>query len=293
MNSRPRVPETRALARLRYAPNQVPVKLPAERLNCNGYFLACQCRRGVVQSLEMIGTLLNVAGIVVGGTLGLVRTAELGRVTQSRLKVLLGAFTVYAGLSMAWDGFSGSFGHRAAQLGVAVLAMMIGKVTGRLLHIQRGFNHLGRRAAQSLSAPKPEGGRALSEGFIACTLLFCFGPLAILGSIQDGLLGSFRTLGVKAVLDGLVTMACAKVFGWGVLLSAFPVLAYQGSITLGAGLLEPCVRDPRVLQSISLTAGLMVFSVSLIILDLKKVPLADYLPSLVYAPLFTSWWLRG
>jgi uncharacterized membrane protein YqgA involved in biofilm formation len=241
----------------------------------------------------MIGTLLNTAGILVGGVIGLTTTKELSAVTQTRLKILLGAATVYVGLSMAWDGFSGSIRQRAAQLGIAILAMMIGKVTGRLLRLQWGVNQLGQAAQRRFATAKTAQHNRIGEGFITCTLLFCVGPMAILGSLQDGLLGSIRTLAVKTALDGLATMAFSKVFGWGVLLSAIPVLAYQGSLTLAAGSIEPFLRDPVLLQSVSLTGGLLVFSIALVILELKKVALADYLPSLVYAPLLTWWWLKG
>jgi uncharacterized membrane protein YqgA involved in biofilm formation len=239
----------------------------------------------------MLGTLLNTAAILLGGTIGLTTTRDLSPMTQNRLKVLLGAFTVYAGLSMAWGGFAGGLLHRAAQFGIAMLALSLGKAVGRLLHLQKGVNHLGRLAKEKFASAK-EGPSRAGEGFITCTLLFCVGPMAILGALQDGLLGSFRTLAVKSALDGLATMAFAKVFGWGVLLSAIPVLAYQGSITLASNLIEPYLRAPGLLESISLTGGLLVFSIALIILELKKVALADYLPSLVIAPALTWWWLR-
>ncbi len=240
----------------------------------------------------MLGTIINTAAILVGGTIGLTTTRDLSSTTQSRLKILLGAFTVYAGLSMAWDGFSGSLGHRVAQLCTAIIALMLGKITGQLLHLQRGLNTLGQIAQQKFRTAKSSQTNRVAEGFVTCTLLYCVGPMAILGSLQDGLLGSFRTLAIKSVLDGLATMAFAKVFGWGVLLSAIPVLAYQGSITLLAHLAEPYLRDPRLLESISLTGGLLVFSIALIILELKKVALADYLPSLIYAPVLAWLWLR-
>ena len=218
---------------------------------------------------------------------------ELSPTTQSRLKVLLGTFTVFAGLTMAWNGFGGSFWHRAAQLGIAILAMMLGKVTGRLLRLQRTVNLLGQLAQQKFTQAKSGRKSRLSEGFLTCTVLFCVGPMAILGALQDGLLGSVRTLAVKSALDGLATMAFAKVFGWGVMLSAVPVLAYQGSISLAARFIEPYLREIALIQSISLTGGLLVFSIALIILELKKVALADYLPSLIYAPLLTWFWLRA
>lgn len=237
----------------------------------------------------MIGTILNVAAIVAGGAIGLATTKDLSRVNQSRLKIVLGVFTVYAGLSMAWNGFSGSFGHRAGQLAIALLALMLGNLTGQLLRLQKGLNRLGHLAQKKFTSAKSARNQnnRVGEGFVTCTLLFCVGPMAILGALQDGLLGSIRTLAVKSALDGLATMAFSKVFGWGVILAAIPVLAYQGSITLLAGLVEPYLRNPRLLESLNLTGGLMVFSIALIILELKRVALADYLPSLVYAPLFT------
>ena len=117
--------------------------------------------------------------------------------------------------------------------------------------------------------------------------------MAILGALQDGLLGSYRTLAIKSVLDGLATMAFAKVFGWGVLLAAIPVLVYEGGATLLFNLLEPIWRAPGLLESVSLVCGFLVFSIALIILELKRVALADYLPSLVLAPLLTWFFFRA
>jgi uncharacterized protein len=240
----------------------------------------------------MIGTVLNTAAILLGGAIGLVTTRELSPHNQMRLKILLGVLTVLAGLSMAWNGFSGSIGQRVIQFVIALLALMLGNLTGHFLRLQRGLNRLGRIAKEKLSGGKDLHGQRVGEGFITCTLLFCVGPMAILGAIQDGLLGDYRTLAIKSALDGLATMAFAKIFGWGVLLSAIPVFAYQGTITLLASVLEPSLRDPLLIESLNLTGGLIVFSIALIILELKKVSLANYLPSLLYAPVFTWLWLR-
>lgn len=241
----------------------------------------------------MIGTFLNAAAIVVGGLIGVTTTKDLSPGNQRRIKVLLGAFTVFAGLSMAWDGFSGSLGHRVVQLATAILALMLGHFTGHLLRLQRILNRLGQAAQRKFANVKATQSNRLGEGFTTCSILFCVGPMAILGALEDGLFGSFRTLAIKSALDGLATMAFSKVFGWGVMLSAIPVLAYQGTITLLANLAEPYLRNPRLLESLNLTGGLLVFSIALIILELKKVALADYLPSLVYAPLLTWLWVRG
>lgn len=237
----------------------------------------------------MIGTLINAAGIVTGGVLGLTVTKPLSTLAQRRLKVLLGAFTVYIGLSMTWTSLHGSILQVVRQFAVVVLALMLGRFTGHLLRLQKGANRLGRFAKERIAAAQSAPHLRLSEGFVTCTILFCVAPLAILGPLQEGLKGEVKTLVIKTVMDGLATTAFAQMFGWGVVLSALPVLAYQGTLTLGAKALAPILENQALLDPVSATAGLIVFSVALVILDLRKVELANYLPSLAYAPLLA--WL--
>ena len=238
----------------------------------------------------MTGTFINAAGILLGGILGLTLTRQMAPKTQMAVKGLLGVLTVWVGLKMTWDSLGGGLGPVGKQLLIVVLAMMLGRLTGRLLHLQKFLNRLGQYAKERFSTSKPDSPNRLSEGFITCTLLFCVGPMAVLGSIQDGLRGDWQTLGIKAVMDGLATMAFVSTFGWGAMLSVIPVVAYQGTITLGARRLEPYLHHPALLDSISATGGLLVFCIALIILEIKKVELADYLPSLAFAPLLTWLW---
>ncbi|MEO8427267.1 MAG: DUF554 domain-containing protein [Verrucomicrobiota bacterium] len=238
----------------------------------------------------MIGTILNATAILIGGVVGLTTTKQMTAANQGLLKVILGVLVVYAGLSMTWESLNGSFPHCIKQLVIVILAMILGRIAGQTLHLQKSLNRLGQIAKEKFSNATPGSANRVSEGFITCTLLFCVGPMAILGSVQDGLLGNSRTLALKALMDGLASVAFAKVFGWGILLSVIPVVAYQGSITLLAHLLEPYLRDPAVLDSINGTGGMLVFCIALIILELKKIELADYLPSLAVAPLITWFW---
>lgn len=113
--------------------------------------------------------------------------------------------------------------------------------------------------------------------------------MSILGALQEGLRGDIKILGVKSALDGLATMGFAGTFGWGVMLSAIPVGVYQGTLTLLARVFEPTFQQPMLIDSISATGGFIVFCVALVILELKRVALADYLPSLVLAPILTRW----
>jgi uncharacterized membrane protein YqgA involved in biofilm formation len=237
---------------------------------------------------RVTGTILNVAGILIGGIAGLVRRKPLSPSRESLFRVTLGAFTVFYGLRMTWISLNGSVYQVLKQLLIVVLALMLGSLTGRLLRLQKLSNRLGRIAREKIMSARPNDPARASEGFKTCALLFCAAPLGILGSVQDGLSGYFYPLGVKAVIEALATMGFVPVFGWGVMLSALPVLALQGSITLACSqFIEPLLRTHGMVDSVNAAGGLLVFSVALVILDLKKLELANYLPSLVVAPLLT------
>jgi uncharacterized membrane protein YqgA involved in biofilm formation len=237
----------------------------------------------------MIGTLLNAAAIVFGGVVGLTVSRQLSTANQAALKILLGAFTVYVGLSMSWRGLNGSFGQVLKQLAIVLLALMLGNLTGKLLRIQRRLNRLGQYARNKL-AERPDRARSFNDGFITCSLLYCVGPIAVLGAFFEGLTGDYKTLVVKSVMDGLATMAFVTTFGWSAILSAIPVVAYQGTISLIAKLLFPFLEKHALIGAFNATGGLLVFCIALIILELKKIELADYLPSLAYAPVLAWLW---
>jgi uncharacterized membrane protein YqgA involved in biofilm formation len=240
----------------------------------------------------MIGTALNVAGILIGGLVGLTRRKPLSPVNESFLKVTLGVFTVFYGLRLTWISVNGTFLQISKQLLIAVLALVLGKMAGQLLHLQKMSNSLGRQARERMSASKPADPRQLSEGFKTCAALFCAAPLAVLGSVQDGLSGYYSPLAVKAVIDGLATMSFISMFGWGVMFAALPVLVFQGTITLVcAQYFRPLLETHYLVDSVNAAGGLLVFSVALVILQLKRIELADYLPSLVFAPLL-AWVCR-
>lgn len=241
----------------------------------------------------MIGTILNVAGILIGGIVGLYRPKSLSQAHESYLKAALSAFTIFYGLRLTWTSLNGSFYEVLKQFLILILALTLGRLIGRLLGLQKFSNQLGQRARARMAAAKPEAGTAPGEGFKTCAALFCAAPLGILGAIQEGLTTPpyFYPLGVKAVMDGLAAMGFVPLFGRGVLLSALPVLAFQGSITLlCARFLEPLLSLHDLVSSVNAVGGLLIACVALVILQLKKIPLTDYLPSLAVAPLLTWWW---
>jgi uncharacterized membrane protein YqgA involved in biofilm formation len=235
----------------------------------------------------VIGTIINVAGILIGGLFGLSGRASISPQGESYLKIALAVATVWFGLRLTWLSLSGTFVQVILQLVVVVVAMMLGKLLGRLLRLQAFSNRLGQSAREQISAAKP-GQPDANAGFQTCSMLFCAAPLGIMGAITDGLTGYVAPLVIKGVIEAMALVGFARIFGWGCLLSALPVLALQGTIALVcAHVLGPTLAAHGLIASVNATAGLMIFSVALVILELKKVELADYLPSLAVAPLLT------
>ena len=143
-----------------------------------------------------------------------------------------------------------------------------------------------------LGAPEitepPVPRRGFAEGFVIASLVFCVGPLLIVGSIEDGL-GNPDLLLVKAALDGFASIAFASVYGWGVVMSAIPIIVLQGGIALGAGALDGVLTDP-MLDALGTAGGILLLGIALRLLDLKKIRVANMLPAIVLAPLFVRWW---
>jgi uncharacterized membrane protein YqgA involved in biofilm formation len=202
---------------------------------------------------------------------------------------MLGVFTVFYGLRLTWLSINGSFLQVLGQIGVMILALMLGRLLGKLLRLQQFSNYLGRLARDRITEASTDEPNRFANGFATCTMLFCAAPLAFLGAVQDGLSSYFFPLAVKGVMEGLAIYGFVSIFGWGVTLSALPVLALQGTISLVcAHLLKPFLEAHALIDPINAVGGMLVFSVALVILGLKKVELADYLPSLVAAPVLAA-----
>jgi len=241
----------------------------------------------------MTGTFLNVAGIIIGGIAGIVRRRPLNVSNEAFARVGVAAFTIFYGLRLVWMSLAGPFMHILKQLLIMLIAMILGKLLGRLLRLQQTSNRIGRWAHERIKAANPAAAAQTSDGFKACAALFCTEPLGILGAIQDGLSSPpyFYTLAVKGVIDGLATLGLINVLGRGIVLSAIPVMAFQGTITLLCSLLlEPLLSSRDLVDPINMVGGLLVFSVAVVMLGIRKVELADYLPSLVLAPLIAWLW---
>jgi uncharacterized protein len=237
---------------------------------------------------RVLGAFINSGGILLGGVLALVLKKPISDAAQTRVKILLGAFTVAFGLRLTIASLNGTPWQVIRQFTIVLVSMSLGKLCGKLLRLQTLSNAVGRFATRKMATANTA---QFDEGFQVASALFCAAPLSILASVEEGLLGFSKLFLVKAVMDGMGTLAFSAVFGWGVTLSAISVLAWQGAIIKFVALAEPSLRHHAqpLIDSILATDGLLVFSVSLIILQLKKVAVAEYLPSLILAPLLTYW----
>jgi uncharacterized protein len=239
----------------------------------------------------MIGTALNGLAIVAGAILGRATRWNLSPQRENQARFFLGLFLIYAGLSATWNAIHGTLIQVTGQVFILLLALVLGNLIGKLIGLQKSMNQLGRQASHRLSEATQKGPPPFGDAFVTCAIIFCIGPMALLGALQEGWTGSFRTLGVKAVMDGLATLTLARMFGWGAGLAALPVVAFQGTITLLARAGQPFLRDHALLDSLAATNGLLILCLSLVVFDLKKVPVGDYLPALLVAPLLTWLWL--
>ncbi|WP_425147744.1 DUF554 domain-containing protein [Deinococcus sp.] len=243
---------------------------------------------------HLSGTLINVATVLLGSALGLLLGGRLPDRTQRTLLQTLGLVTLYIGLDMAGTLGRVSGGHVPGVI-LALLTLALGAVIGEALGIEERLGALG----DSLKRRFRGGGR-FTEGFVAASLLFCIGPLTIVGGIQNGLSGDSSTYVLKSVLDGIAALALAGVYGVGVGFSAVTVLLIQGGISLAAGALASVLlggADPSILKTnpyvllVTGAGGLMILGigVNLMLGGLKvedrRVRVGSLLPALLLAPL--------
>lgn len=238
----------------------------------------------------LLGTLINAGAIALGAALGLARKSGMTAENQNFMKVVLGFAAIVVGLRLTWVSVNGSFKQVLWQVVIVVVAMMLGKLTGRLLHLQKLSNRLGQFARERLAAI-PTGQRgAPADGVNVCAALFCAAPLGIIGAVTEALGGGPMPLMVKAAMDGLAAFGFVMLFGWTVGLSALPVLVVQGTLSLVVlRFAQPWLEAHQLTNSVNATAGMLVFCISLLIFEVKRIEMADYLPSLAWAPVLTFW----
>ena len=240
------------------------------------------------------GTLLNVATVLLGSGLGIALGGRLPERTRATVTDALGLVTlVIGGLNVA-DGLASQDYRDAVGSGgllVVLGALLLGGLTGSLLRLEDRLEGVGARLQRRLSRPGAGDGEAARarfvEGWVTASLVFCIGPLTVLGSLSDGLGRGIEQLALKSTLDGFASLAFAASLGWGVAASALSVLVVQGALTALGAVLGDLLPEALVATTTA-TGGVLLLGVGLRLLAVKAVPVGDLLPALVAAPLLTA-----
>lgn len=228
----------------------------------------------------MTGTFINVGAILAGTLLGALVGGRLPQRMHDRVLAGLGLVTLVVGvdLALAWRDASALY---------VLGAVLLGGLLGEALRIEDRIAALGDR----LQGWTARGDRhsTVSEAFFTASLLFCVGPLTVVGSIQDGLTGEYEALATKALLDGFASIALAASLGPGVAFAAVTVLVVQGALSIGAGLFEEVLAEgSEALAVLTSAGGVLIIGISLKLLALKDVKVGNFLPALVIGPLLVG-----
>lgn len=237
------------------------------------------------------GTAVNVCTVLIGSAIGVLAGNRLPSRTRDLVTDALGLVTLLiAGLSAVAvndPALAAKVGPHAP-LVIVLGSLVIGGIVGSLLRLEQRVESLGGWLQRRLSGSDDSAERArFIEGFVTASLVFCTGPLTILGSLSDGLGHGADQLYLKATLDGFAAIAFAASFGWGVAASAITVLVVQGSITVLGALLGDVLPDAE-LAAITAAGGLMLVGVALRLLRIREIAVADLLPGLLVAPLLVQ-----
>lgn len=235
-----------------------------------------------------LATLVNVATVLVGATLGVLLGNRLPVRTRDLVTDALGLVTLLIAATSAMDVLSPDLADEvgdSAPMLIVLGALLIGGIVGSLLRLEQRVELLGGWLQRRLAGGAGTTERArFVEGFVVSSLVFCTGPLTILGSLNDGLGNGGDQILLKAVLDGFASIAFAASFGWGVAVSALTVAVVQGGLTL-LGVALGDVLPAAHLAAVTAAGGLLLVGVALRLLRIREVPVADLLPALLVAPL--------
>ena len=230
------------------------------------------------------GTMVNIVAILIGSSVGILIGARFSEKSQELITDILGLITFLAAasaLSELWSNDFTSSLPNGAPILVILAAMLVGGLIGSVLQLESKLDAFGEKLRKKFRASS-EG--TFVEGFVSASLLFVIGPLAILGSVSDGMSQGLDQLLLKSALDFFAAMAFASSLGWGVAASAIPVGIYQGFWTVIGFFLGEVLSQVQV-QAMTIAGGLMLVGIGLRLLGIKKIAVANLLPALVTAPL--------
>ncbi len=222
----------------------------------------------------MLGVLVNTAAVIAGSLMGLLFKKGIPEKVSSAVMMAMALCTLFVG----GTGIMG--GGNAV---VIIVSMVLGTIIGTLLNIDGGINRLGNSLEKKLKKDGKSGN--ITEGFMSASLLFCVGAMAIIGSLNSGLLGDHKVLFTKSVMDMISACMLASALGLGVIFSAASVLVYQGAIVLLAELLQGLLTNEALITDITCAGSLMIIALGFNLLGVTKIKVADQLPAILFVPI--------
>lgn len=219
-----------------------------------------------------LGTIANCVAIVIGSLVGLLLRKGLPEKFQETIMSGIALCIVIIGVQMAL---------KTTNIIITIFSLAIGGMIGEMIDIEGAMNRLGKWVGEKVT--KGEGAAAIvARGFVNASILYCTGAMAIVGSIQDGLVADNATLFAKATLDGLISIILTANLGFGVMLSAVSVGIYQGSITLMASAIESLV-NAVILAELTAAGGIMIMAIGTNMLKLTQIRIGNLLPGVMVA----------
>ena len=228
----------------------------------------------------MIGVFVNVAAVLMGSSVGLLFRKGIPERISKAVMLAIGLCTLYIGIDGTLEG---------SMTIVLILSMVFGTLIGTFIDIDDKINRVGLFLEKKF---KKDGDKSsIAEGFMTGSLLFCVGAMTIVGSLNAGLKGDNTLLFTKSILDLISSCILASTLGVGVMFSALFVLVMQGGLVLLAGLLQNVLTDPALIAELTCAGSVMIIGISLNMLGVTKLKVANYLPALLLVPIFYKLWL--
>jgi len=222
----------------------------------------------------LIGTLINIATVIIGGVLGFLFGSRLPERLRQTVVAGLGLFVLVYGVY--------NFIQTKNPL-VVLGSVLIGSLLGEWWKIEDSLGKMGKFLEARFSGN--DRSNRFVHGFLVASILFCVGPMSILGSIQDGLTGNYSILATKSILDGFAALAFTSTLGIGVMFSVIVILVYQGGISLLAAQLNHVITTPMMTE-LTATGGILLVGIAISsLLEIKQIRMGNFLPALIVAPL--------
>lgn len=226
----------------------------------------------------MTGTLLNIATVLAGGLVGTAFGARLPERVRETVLHGLGLVTLAVGIHLTLQ---------TKNILIVMGSVLVGGMLGEWWRLEDRLQAAGKWLEARVQRGRETGAGTFVQGFVTASLVFCVGPMTVLGSIQDGLSGDYRLLAIKSLLDGFAALAFASSLGLGVTFSVLTILAYQGGLTLLAARVQQLLTQPMIAE-MTATGGILIMAIGLLLLEIKRVRVGNFLPAIAIAPLVVA-----